>query len=123
MSAFNIVEKFEFDEKWLTTNFLNQELCDQLLSSWESSDDDNLEHYRYSVFRSILEVEELSFDTFLKYIDLCEMEFGTVLHCSPLIDLVKWKGLTPSQQEYLINKREKFPKPVEKEIIKHLSSP
>lgn len=121
MNIHSVIQTFDFDEKWIDSGFLKEEMCNQLLESWNAATDKHTEHYRYAVYRSILDLEELTFADFVTYIELCETEFGTALYCSPFIDLVKWDGLTLAQVNHLLSRYEEFPAPVRNAIDKHLS--
>lgn len=121
MNIHSVIQTFDFDKKWIDSGFLRERVCNQLLESWNASTNKNTEHYRYAAYQYVLDVEELSFEDFVTYIDLCEEEFGTALYCSPLIDLVKWDGLTHAQVKHLVSRYEQFPAPVRNAIDKSLS--
>lgn len=122
MSIDLVCEKLEFHKEWKISGFLTEEICELLLKKWYESDDRNTEHYRYSVFRSVLQASALSEKDFLTYISLCQKELDTVLFASPLIDLIKWPNLSVEQKRYLVEKESNFPEPAVKTINRWLKT-
>lgn len=91
-----------YDRRWLVYGFLSLEELACQHEIFESSDDQNTEHYRYAAFRRILERgASLANGELAQYIELAELDPDQIMAGAALANLLSWSGLSQDQVEHV----------------------
>lgn len=91
-----------YDRRWLTYGFLSLEELARQHETFESSDDQNTEHYRYAAFRRILDTSlSLANGELAQYIELAELDPDRTMAEAALANLLTWPGLSQEQFEHV----------------------
>lgn len=92
----------DYDRRWLVYGFLSFEKLACQHETFESSDDQNTEHYRYASFRRILDTSlSLANGELAQYIELAELDPDRTMAEAALANLLTWPGLSPEQFEHI----------------------
>src|SRR5689334_12768521 len=84
-----------YSSQWLDSGLINKQFLMDQLDEYQSSEDKNTEHYRYTAFQDILKTNTtLSDNTLEMYIELASIDEDHAMGKSALGDLVTWSGLS-----------------------------
>lgn len=91
-----------YDRRWLAYGLLTLEELARQHELFESSDDQNTEHYRYASFRGILDRRlSLANEELAQYIELALLDPDRAMAEAALANLLSWPGLSQDQVEHV----------------------
>lgn len=97
-----LLRLFGYDRRWLVYGFLSLEELTCQHETFESSDDQNAEHYRYSSFRRILDRRSfLANEELAQYIELAVLDPDQAMAGAALANLLTWHRLSQDQFEHI----------------------
>src|SRR5437868_895141 len=96
------LEALFYDSAWLEYGFLEPAYLLKQYAIYQSGEDPNREHYRYSAFRHLLASRTaFSESDIRRYIDLTQRDDDRPMARAALCDLIEWPGLTTEQLDHL----------------------
>jgi len=112
-----MLTKLGFDARWLEYGLLDEQFLRELSERFDTSDDKNIEHYRYAAFYAVLMNSDALDDTLLdRYIHLAQLDEDLGMARSALIELISWRRLSDNQFEHL-SKHPAFADPYIQRIV------
>lgn len=94
----NKLSVLSYSDLWLKFGFLTEEVLNEQIKIFETSDDKSTEHYRYASFKKYLNSrDEFTVDEINKYLHLAKIDEDQMMAGAAVIDLFYALNLTDDQ--------------------------